>query len=108
MDCFFHINDSALLISLVWLHCFFNKIYTFNNNTISFEVDCLNLALFAFVFPGKDLNGIVHFQLLHFSSNTLIKALRERVNRSSKSSCFLTLSRQARKYVCLLVHYLLQ
>src|SRR5207237_1595997 len=66
MDGFFHINDSTLWIRLVWLESLFDHVDTFNNNTICLEVDGQDLALFAFIFSGKDLNGVVHFQLLHF------------------------------------------
>ena len=64
MDSFFQIHDSALLISLVRFHRFFDYIYAFNDNSVSLEVDSL-IFLLAFIFSCKDLNGVVHFQLLH-------------------------------------------
>jgi preprotein translocase subunit SecY len=57
---------AIMLVLLIRLDCFFNYVNTFNNNTISLEIDGFDFALLAFVFAREDLNGVVHFQLLHF------------------------------------------
>jgi hypothetical protein len=61
----FHFNDAGLGAEGARLHVFFDDVDALDDDALPFGEDLANLAAFAAVFAGEDLDGVVLTKAAH-------------------------------------------